>query len=44
MGFRLLLLFYGVGLLFGSLSLIEWLVARIARLLARPATRARIPR
>lgn len=28
----MLLLVYGVGLLFGSLSLIEWLVRRLVRL------------
>jgi hypothetical protein len=29
--FRMFALAYGVGLLFGSLALIDWLVARIAR-------------
>lgn len=47
MGFGILVLCFGVGLLFGSLSIIEWLVVRIARrLLAKPSIpkRARIPR
>ena len=30
--FRLVIVAYAAGLLFGSLSLLEWLVSRIARL------------
>ena len=42
---RLLIVFYAAVLILGSLSVIEWVVSRIARrLLEKPAKRARIAR